>query len=89
VARIGEFVLSDEHRMLLDIRDTLYEGNWDDFARDLKARMQGEPHVFETVPTLPDMRETIRSHLELIAQMRAWEAEHGRNLRTAGRAGQE
>ena len=31
--------LTDEHRMLLRMRDTLYEGSWDDFAHDLRAKI--------------------------------------------------
>jgi hypothetical protein len=63
--------------MLLEIRDTLYEGRWDDFARDLEARRRAEPHVFETVPESPDMLVTIGDHLTLIAQMQEWEQKQG------------
>ncbi len=72
--------LSDEHRMLIEIRDTLYEGNWEDFARDLESRRRGEPHVFETMPATPEMQETIRTHLRLIEEMQTWERAHGRVL---------
>ncbi len=75
------FVLTDDHRMLLDIRDTLYEGSWDDFKTDLVARCESKPHVFETVPDSGHMREVIRYHLELIAQMRDWEKMCGTVLR--------
>ena len=64
------FVLTDDHRMLLDIRDTLYEGSWEDFKTDLVARCESKPHVFETVPDSAHMREVIRYHLDLITQMR-------------------
>jgi hypothetical protein len=76
----GEFSLSEEHRLLLRMRDTLYEGNWADFVRDLRARAEDRPHVFETVPTSPHMKATIASHLAMIDQMQAWEFEHGRAL---------
>lgn len=72
------YPLSSEQQMLLHIRDTLYEGNWDDFVRDLESRAQGRPHVFETVPQSPTMNATIAGHLELIRDMRAWETQHGR-----------
>lgn len=75
-----EFSLSDEHRMLLHMRDTLYEGSWEDFERDLRARAGGQPHVFETVPTSPQMRATIRQHLAMIDTMRTWELDHARTL---------
>ena len=63
--------------MLLRMRDTLYEGSWEDFERDLRARAEGQPHVFETVPTSPELRATIGIHLTMIDQMRTWESEHG------------
>ena len=76
----GTFDLSDEHRMLLRMRDTLYEGSWEDFERDLRARMEGRPHVFDTVPETPGMTTTIANHMRMIDAMRTWEAEHGRRL---------
>jgi len=72
--------LTDEHRMLLRMRDTLYEGNWGDFTRDLEARASGQPHVFETVPDNRAMRDTIIRHLGLIAEMARWEERFGRPL---------
>lgn len=74
------FELTDEHRMLLNIRDTLYEGSWDDFKSDLAARAASKPHVFETAPASEDVQETIHSHLALIEVMSAWERRHGRRL---------
>ena len=55
----GNFGLSETHRMLLRMRDTLYEGSWEDFARDLRARAEDMPHIFETVPTSQQMKATI------------------------------
>jgi hypothetical protein len=71
------FPLSDEQRMLLRMRDILYEGSWDDFERDLRARAEGRPHVFETVLTSPEMLATIGSHLAMIDSMRMWETKQG------------
>lgn len=76
----GEFVLTHEQRMLLDIRDTLYEGSWEDFKRDLEARRESQPHVFDTVPDAPRMLETIEEHLALITEMHRWEQTHGVTL---------
>jgi hypothetical protein len=67
-----------EDEMLLYIRDTLYEGSWDDFIRDLESRAQGRPHVFDTVAPSPTMKATIEAHLHLIQRMLTWESEHGR-----------
>lgn len=80
------FVMSEEHDMLLRMRDTLYEGSWDDFELDLRARLQGRPHVFETVPMSEHMTSTIRHHLALIAAMREWESTHGESLRAGAGA---
>ena len=74
------FPLTDEHRMLLHIRDTLYEGSWEDFMRDLQARAVDKPHVFETIPRSPAMKAAIAHHLTLIDKMQAWEARHQRTL---------
>jgi len=72
--------LTGEHRMLLRMRDTLYEGVWEDFSRDLRARINGKPHVFETVPTSAAMRDTITQHLVMIAEMDEWERTLGHPL---------
>jgi len=72
--------LTDEHRMLLRMRDTLYEGDWGDFARDLEARVSGRAHVFDTVPPNEAMTETIARHLALITEMARWEKRFGRRL---------
>lgn len=74
------FPLSDEHNMLVQIRDTLYEGSWDDFVTDLRARAEGKPHVFEIAAPSAGMRETIERHLRMIDEMREWEARAGRSL---------
>jgi hypothetical protein len=76
--------LTGEHRMLLQIRDTLYEGNWDDFIVDLLARAEGRPHVFDTIPDSPAMRVTVAHHLELIAQMQVWERRQNKTFRAEG-----
>ena len=72
--------LTNEHRMLLRMRDTLYDGAWEDFNRDLRARIDGKPHVFQTVPTSAAMRDTIAHHLVLIAEMDEWEKAIGDTL---------
>lgn len=76
----GQFPLTEQHRMLLNMRDTLYESSWADFERDLHARAENHPHVFETVPTSPEMKATIGTHLAMIDDMRRWEERAGRLL---------
>ncbi len=78
---LDRFPLTDDQRMLLRIRDTLYEGSWEDFVHDLRARAEGRPHVFEIVPASERMKATITGHLAMIEQMQSWEAAHGRALR--------
>lgn len=73
--------MTDDHRMLLQIRDTLYEGSWEDFVHDLRARAEGRPHVFELVPVSEQMKSTIADHLAMIEKMQRWEIAHGRILR--------
>ncbi|MCH8147562.1 MAG: hypothetical protein IH987_06140 [Planctomycetes bacterium] len=75
-----EYPLSEEHRMLLRMRDTLYEGSWEDFVRDLRTRANHEPHVFDTIPDTPGLEATIRRHLDLITHMKSWEQTNGRLL---------
>jgi len=76
-----ELQLTDTHRMLLAMRDTLYEGSWEDFVRDLRARMESRPYVFDSVPTSPTMERTMHEHLALIERMRQWEESRGQLLR--------
>lgn len=66
--------------MLILLRDELYEGSWDDFVQDLRDRLEGKPHVFETAPASPRLRDTIRSHLRMIDDLRAIENRHKLNL---------
>lgn len=72
--------------MLIQIRDTLYEGNWNDFLRDLNARAQDRPHVFETVAPSAETKSTIAHHVAMIEQMRAWETDHDCVLHTGSTA---
>lgn len=72
--------LSDEQRMLVQIRDTLYEGSWDDFLSDLAARAQGRPHVFALTGASPELKTTIERHVDLIEKLRTWEREHHQTI---------
>lgn len=73
--------LTDEQRMLVQIRDTLYEGHWEDFLRDLEARSDGRPHVFAIGGASPELKTTIQRHIGLILELQEWERHHGRNSR--------
>ena len=76
------FPLTADHRMLLEIRDTLYEGSWGDFLRDLQAKAQSRPRVFDTVPDSPQSKQAIAGHVDMIEHMRDWEQDNGRTIRT-------
>ncbi len=73
--------LTDEQRMLIDLRDVLYEGSWEDFRVDLNARRQSKPHVFDTVPETPRTQSIIDLHLRLIGELEEWEHRYGCRLR--------
>ncbi len=72
--------LTDEEKMLLTIRDELYEGSWGLMVQDLRDRLEGRPHVFEICPPSARLRDTIAGHLQLIEQLRHLERQHGTNL---------
>jgi hypothetical protein len=82
-----EFPLTPDHRMLLQVRDTLYEGSWEDFLHDLRAKYDNRPHVYDITPPSPDMKNTIATHIGMIEAMRDWEFQHGCTLKAedAGR----
>ena len=73
-------LLTPEHRMLLQMRETLYGGGWGVFERDLRARLAEKPYVFETVAPSPQVRETIETHLLMIREMSEWEGSTGVRL---------
>jgi len=41
--------LTQEERMLIRIRDELYEGSWDTMRHDLRNRLTGKPYIFKLV----------------------------------------
>ncbi len=73
--------LTDEQRMLVDLRDVLYEGRWADFRLDLTARRDSRPHVFDTVPECLRLDEIISRHLRVIEELENWELRYERTLR--------
>lgn len=81
-ARAGDVKLSEDERMLILLRDELYEGNWDDFIEDLQDRLNGRPHLFDIQPASARLQETIRQHLHMIQRLRELEACRRINLAT-------
>ena len=77
----GQPMLTEEQRMLIDLRDVLYEGCWEDFRNDLQARQESRPYVFDVVPTSSRLQETIQRHLQVIDELEQWEKRYKRLLK--------
>ena len=67
--------LTKEERLLVSIRDVLYEGSWDDLLEDLENRKDRKPFVFKLASRI----EEDKSRVE---KLRAFEREHGVDLKT-------
>lgn len=53
-----------EDKVLLDVRDELYAGDWDELEQDLRARLAGKPHIFRLMSKIEEdlaRLETLRS----------------------------
>ena len=67
--------LTKEDRLLVAIRDELYEGSWDELLADLEARKTRKPFVVK-------LASRIEEDLTRVEKLRAFEREHAANLRT-------
>ena len=65
--------LTREERMLVVLKQELYEGSWDDMTADLQARLEGRPYIFKLV-------NRIAEDLERIARLRRFEETHDVDL---------
>lgn len=65
--------LAPEEKILVIIRDELYDGKWDELLEDLKARLAGRPYVLKLAGRIED-------DIRRIARLRAIEEEHHINL---------
>lgn len=66
--------LGKEERVLLLVRDELYGGSWAELEADLHARRERKPAIFK-------LNTRIDEDLGRIAKLRAYEQEHGVDLR--------
>ena len=66
--------LTSGERLLVTLRDELYEGSWEKMLRDLKDRLEKRPYIFK-------LSSRIESDMAAIERMRVYEDEHGINLR--------
>jgi len=65
--------LESYERVLLDLKDQLYEGSWDRILGDLKARMENKPYMYK-------LGQTISRDMAAIERMRAYELRNNVNL---------
>jgi hypothetical protein len=65
--------LAPEERMLLRIRDELYEGSWETMRLDLENRLHGKPYIFKLV-------SRIEHDLQALDLLSAYEKRHGIDL---------
>lgn len=65
--------LAQEDRVLVDVRDELYGGDWAELEHDLKARLLGKPYIFK-------LASKIEEDLKRIERLRGYEAAAGVDL---------
>ena len=46
--------LTEEERMLVILKQELYEGNWTEMVEDLQARLGGRPYIFKLAHRIED-----------------------------------
>ena len=60
-------------RVLLDLKEHLYEGSWERILEDLKARMDNKPYIYK-------LSQTISRDVAAIERMKAYELRQRVNL---------
>ena len=62
-AAVGEFVaqLTQEERMLLQLKTELYDGSWKAMQQDLSNRLEGKPYIFKLANRIRDDISRIES----------------------------
>ena len=66
-------LLREPERMLIILKQELYDGSWDEMEADLKARLSGSPYIFKLASRIED-------DLARIEKLRAFEASAGVDL---------
>ena len=66
--------LTSGERLLVTLRDELYEGSWDKMLGDLRDRLEKRPYIFK-------LSSRIETDMAAIEKMRRYESENGVNLR--------
>jgi len=67
--------LTKEERLLVAIRDELYEGSWEELLADLEARKGRKPFIVK-------LATRIEEDMARVEKLRAFEREHAVDLRT-------
>ncbi len=65
--------LAKSDRMLIGLRDELYDGAWDTMVEDISNRMKGQPYLFKFV-------NRAEKDIQSIKRIRAYEEGHSINL---------
>ncbi|HOX08424.1 MAG TPA: hypothetical protein PK280_18660 [Planctomycetota bacterium] len=66
--------LTGGERLLVTLRDELYEGSWDLMLEDLRDRLEKRPYIFK-------LSSRIEADMAAIEKLRAYEAKENVNLR--------
>ncbi len=66
--------LPTDERILVTLRDELYEGSWDQFLQDLRDRLKTKPYIFKLVNRIQD-------DIARIEKLMDYEKKHHVNLR--------
>lgn len=72
---VSDFIskLSNEHKMLIILKEQLYDGTWEPMLDDLRNRLLGKPYIFKLVNRIQD-------DIQRIEQMQEFEAKHNIDL---------
>lgn len=65
--------LADEDKMLIRLREELYEGRWDAMLADLNDRLHGRPYIFR-------LASRIQDDMARVQRLSRFEREKGVNL---------
>lgn len=66
--------LSPEEKILIILRDELYDGSWDKMLKDLEDRLKQRPYIFKLV-------SRINEDITRIKKLQKYEKEHNINLK--------
>lgn len=72
--------LTEAEKIVVAVRDELYDGSWADMRADLEARLAGRPYVFK-------LAGRIEEDLKAIDRLRGFEERHAVNLADCLEAG--